>query len=157
MKLTTKIEAILYLKGEPLTLAQIALYAECQRSEANTALIELMSEYGHRESALEIVETTNGYSLQLCAVFQPLLQSLLPAELSLSLLRTLAAIALKEPLLQTELIQLRGSSAYQHVQELTDLGFVKKRPSGRSYELNITDKFHKYFEIDQLPDLDSSE
>lgn len=153
MKLTNKIEAILYLKGEPLTLAQIALYAECQRSEANKAILELMSDYSHRETALEIVETTVGYSLQLRPSFQPLVQSLLPAELSLSLLRTLAAIALKEPILQTELINLRGSSAYQHVQELTNLGFIKKRPSGRSCELYVTEKFHQYFEIDQLPEL----
>jgi len=153
LKLTNKIEAILYLKGEPLTLAQIALYAECQRSEANKAILELMSDYSHRETALEIVETTVGYSLQLRPSFQPLVQSLLPAELSLSLLRTLAAIALKEPILQTELINLRGSSAYQHVQELTNLGFIKKRPSGRSCELYVTEKFHQYFEIDQLPEL----
>jgi segregation and condensation protein B len=153
LKLTSKIEAILYLKGEPVTLSQIVLYAGCQRVEASEAILELMSEYGHRESALEIVETNIGYSLQLRPSFAPLIQSLLPAELSSSLLRTLAAIALKQPLLQSELIILRGNSAYEHVKDLIEQGFVKKRPSGRSFELLITEKFHQYFEIDQLPNL----
>jgi len=153
LKLTNKIEAILYLKGEPVSLNQLALYAGCQRSQANEAIVELIAEYGHKESALEIVETSAGYSLQLRTSYQGLIQSLLPAELSTSLLRTLAAIALKQTILQSELIELRGSSAYQHVQELISLGFIKKKSAGRSFELSITDKFHQYFEIDQLPEI----
>jgi len=153
LKLTNKIEAILYLKGEPLTLNQLALYADCQRSQANEALVELIAEYGHRESALEIVETGDGYSLQLRAAYQSLVQTLVPSELSTSSLRTLAAIALKQSILQSELIELRGTSAYQHVQDLISLGFIKKRKNGRSFELSITDKFQQYFEIDQLPEI----
>ena len=67
-------------------------------------------------------------------------------------LRTLAAIALKHPLLQTDLIEWRGSSAYQQVSELVELGFIRKRPQtdGRSYWLEVTDKFHQYFEIESL-------
>ncbi|MGC1392756.1 MAG: SMC-Scp complex subunit ScpB, partial [Coleofasciculaceae cyanobacterium] len=53
---------------------------------------------------------------------------------------------------QTDLIELRGSGAYQHVQELIELGFVHKRrqTDGRSYWLQVTDKFHQHFELDQL-------
>ena len=75
----------------------------------------------------------------------------MPAELGVGTLRTLAVIALKHPLVQTDLIELRGSSAYQHVQELVELGLVRKRKQteGRSFWLEITDKFHQYFETDQ--------
>jgi segregation and condensation protein B len=68
-------------------------------------------------------------------------------------LRTLAAIALKKGIAQTELVELRGSGAYQHVQELVELGFVRKRrqPESRSYWLQVTDKFFQYFQLDQLP------
>ena len=64
----------------------------------------------------------------------------------------MAAIAIKYPLLQTDLIEMRGSSAYQQVGELVELGFIRKRPQadGRSYWLEVTDKFHQYFEIDKL-------
>jgi segregation and condensation protein B len=151
-KLATKIEAILYLKGQPLSLAEIAELAGYDRAEAEEAIIELMSDYAHRDSALEVVETPRGYSLQLRAAFDNLLQDLVPAELGTGALRTLAAIALKSPILQTDLIDLRGSSAYQQVQELVELGFVRKRrqTNGRSYWLEVTDKFHQYFEIESL-------
>ena len=153
MKLATKIEAILYLKGQPLSLAEIAELGECDRDEAEEAMIELISSYAHRDSALEVVETPTGYSLQLRSTFNNLIQSLIPAELGTGSLRTLAAIALKNPILQSDLIDLRGSSAYQQVHELVELGFVRRRrqSNGRSYWLEVTDKFHQYFEIDQLP------
>ena len=154
LKLSNQIEAILYLKGQPTSLAEIAEYAQCSCERAQEALIELMTDYAHRESALEVVETPTGYSLQLRACCQGLLENLVPAELGTGTLRTLAAIALKNPLLQSDLINLRGSGAYQHVNELVELGFIRKRrqEEGRSYWLEVTNKFHQYFEIDQLPD-----
>ncbi len=151
-RLATKIEAILYLKGQPVPLTEIAQLAQCEIETVEDAMIELMNDYAHRDSALEVIETQTGYCLQLREVFQQLIDSLVPAELGTGTLRTLAAIALKNPILQTDLIQLRGSSAYQHVQELVSLGFVRKRRQneGRSFWLEVTDKFHQYFEINQL-------
>lgn len=146
------IEAILYLKGQPLSIDEIVEYAGSERAEVEEALMELMSDYAHRRSALEVVETPTGYSLQLRETYQNLTNQLVPAELGVGALRTLAVIALKNPILQTDLINLRGSSAYQQVQELIELGFVRKRrqEEGRSYWLEVTDTFHQYFEIDQL-------
>ncbi|MCW6038341.1 SMC-Scp complex subunit ScpB [Spirulina subsalsa FACHB-351] len=151
-RLATQIEAILYLKGQPMTLAAIAEQMGCRAKDIKDALLELMDDYAHRDSALEIVETPSGYSLQLRETFQHFMHHLVPAELGTGALRTLAAIALKSPILQTDLIDLRGSSAYQQVQELVQLGFVRKRrqAEGRSYWLEITSKFHQYFEVDEL-------
>jgi segregation and condensation protein B len=152
VRLATRIEAILYIRGQSLSLAEIGDCAGCDRASAEEAIVELMDDYAHRDSALEVVETSTGYSLQLRSTFHNLLQGLVPAELGIGALRTLAAIALKNPILQTQLIDLRGSNAYQHVQELVELGFVRKRrqANGRSYWLEVTEKFHQYFEIDQL-------
>ncbi|MDB9315130.1 SMC-Scp complex subunit ScpB [Spirulina sp. CS-785/01] len=151
-RLATQIEAILYLKGQPMSVAAIAEYAGCSRQQAKDALLELIDDYAYRDSALEVIKTPSGYSLQLRATFQALMQHIVPAELGIGALRTLAAIALKCPLLQTELIELRGSTAYQHVQELVNFGFIRKRrqAEGRSFWLEVTDKFHQYFEIDEL-------
>ncbi|MFP4134945.1 MAG: SMC-Scp complex subunit ScpB [Halothece sp.] len=149
-RLATKIEAILYLKAQPLSLKELSEYSERDRAEVEDAILELMSDYAHRDSALEVVETPNGFCLQLRSTYQNILQDLVPAELGVGALRTLAAIALKTPIRQTDLIELRGSSAYQQVQELVELKLVKKRPEGRSYWLEVTEKFYQYFEIDDL-------
>jgi segregation and condensation protein B len=82
-------------------------------------------------------------------------QTIIPVELGLGALRTLAAIALHNPILQSDLINLRGSGVYQHVPELVELGFVRKRrdSDSRSYSLQVTPKFHQYFQIEQLPQI----
>ena len=152
-KLASVIEAILYLKGRPLEISHLAEHAGCDREMAEEGLMELMNEYAHRESALEIVETKDGYCLQLKSGFRHLVDTLIPLDLGVGALRTLAAIALRGPIAQTDLIDIRGSGAYQHVNELVTLGFVRKRrqADGRSFWLQVTNKFHQHFEIDDLP------
>jgi segregation and condensation protein B len=163
MNLATKIEAIIYIKGRPVSTEEIfsclhqqdlasSKMSPSDRALVEDGLIELMNDYAHRNSALEIVETEAGYSLQLKNEYEYLLTELVPAELGKGALRTLAAVALKNPILQTELIDLRGSSAYQQVAELVNLGFIRKREQadGRSYWLEVTNKFHQYFEISDL-------
>jgi segregation and condensation protein B len=154
-KLATQIEAILYLKGKPLSVSDIAEYAGCDRAAAEEGLMELIEDYARRDSALEVVETPTGYSLQLRSGFGDLVHRLIPLELGVGALRTLAAIALHNPIAQNQLVELRGSSAYQHVQELVEQGFVRKRrqPDSRSSLLQLTEKFHQYFQVEQLPQL----
>jgi segregation and condensation protein B len=155
LKLATKIEAILYLRGQPVSLSEIGEIAGQDLMEVEEALLDLMNDYAHRDSALEVVETPTGYSLQLRSSCQSMVDTLIPAELGTGCLRTLAAIALKQPVLQTDIIELRGSTAYQQIQELVELGFVRKRrqEEGRSYWLEVTEKFYQYFEISEMSQL----
>jgi segregation and condensation protein B len=153
--ISKKIEAILYLKGQAITIAEIAEILVCDQATAEEGLIDLIAEYAHRESALEIAETDGGFALRLREEFADLVQKLVPSDLGRGALRTLAAIALKNPITQSELVELRGSGAYPQIQELVEQGFVRKRrqSDGRSYWLQVTEKFHQYFEIDDLSKL----
>ena len=154
--LKQKVEAVLYLKGQPMNLAAIADALGCEIEDAEMGLIDLISEYAHRDSALEIVETDVGFALRLRSEFEDLVHKLIPVDLGRGTLRTLAAIALKKNIVQSELIDLRGAGAYQHVQELVEQGFVRKKrqaEGGRSSILQVTTKFHQYFEIDELTKL----
>jgi segregation and condensation protein B len=78
---------------------------------------------------------------------------MIPPEIGTGALRTLAAIAIKGSISQTDLVELRGSGAYQHVQELVAVGFVRKRrqQGNRSSLLQVTDKFHRTYELNDLP------
>jgi segregation and condensation protein B len=151
--LASQIEAILYLKAQPLPIPKIAEYARTDRDAVEESLIELMASYAQRDSALEVVETSEGYCLQLRESFHSLVQTLIPVDLGVGALRTLAAIALTGSMSQTDLIELRGSGAYDHVRELVELGFVRKKrqTEGRSYWLQVSDKFYQYFQVDKLP------
>ncbi|MGB3402811.1 MAG: SMC-Scp complex subunit ScpB [Microcoleaceae cyanobacterium] len=153
MSLIAKIEAILYLKGEPLELKEIVERVQADRKVVKLALTQIMSDYAQRETALEVIEIKGKYTLQLRETYRELIDTLIPPELGVGALRTLAAIALNKGMAQTQLVELRGSGAYQQVQELVEQGFIHKRKQAetRSYWLQVTKKFHQYFQVDQLP------
>jgi segregation and condensation protein B len=155
LSLPARLEAILYLKGRPLSLGDLAEIAGVGRDQAELALITLMADYAHRDTALEIHQEGQTYSLQLRSSLGDLVQDLLPIDLSTAALRTLATIALKKRILQSDLVELRGSGAYDHIKELLAQGFIERRrqSEGRSYWLSLSEKFHRTFQVqaDDLP------
>jgi segregation and condensation protein B len=146
-----RLEAILYLKGRPMSLGELAALTGMDRDSVELALIRLMTDYAHRDTALEIFQDGQTYSLQLRQGLSDLVQVLLPVDLSTAALRTLATIALKKRILQSDLVDLRGSGAYDHIKELLAQNFIerKRQSDGRSYWLTLSEKFHRTFAIDQ--------
>jgi segregation and condensation protein B len=149
LSLPARIEAILYLKGRSLTLGELAEISGVNRDAVEMGLITLMADYAHRDTALEIRQEGQRYSLQLRDGLGELVQSLLPVNLSTAALRTLATIALKKRILQSDLVELRGSGAYDHIKELLAQNFIerKRQSEGRSYWLTLSEKFHRTFAI----------
>ena len=133
--LATRLEAILYLKGRPVSIAELTELADVDRKSVEEALVALTAAYAQRESALEIIQQNGRYGLQLRAGLGDLVQDLLPVNLSTATLRTLATIALKKRILQSELVDLRGSGAYDHIKDLMAQEFIERRrqSEGRSY------------------------
>ena len=152
LSLPARLEAILYLKGRPLSLAELAELAGLERDAAELALITLMADYAHRDTALEIHQEGQRYSLQLRDGLGDLVQNLLPVDLSTATLRTLATIALKKRILQSDLVELRGSGAYDHIKDLLAQNFIERRrqSEGRSYWISLTEKFHRTFAVQGL-------
>jgi segregation and condensation protein B len=149
LSLPARLEAILYLKGRPLSLGELAELAGVDRDAAELGLITLMADYAHRDTALEVRQEGRRYSLQLRDGLAGLVQNLLPVDLSTATLRTLATIALRKRILQSELVELRGSGAYEHIKELLAQNFIERRrqSEGRSYWLSLSEKFHRTFAI----------
>ena len=151
--LTSRIEAILYLKGRPISLSELAELARDEQDQVRTAIAMLTTSYAQRDTALEVVEQSGRYCLQLRPALADLVKNMLPVNLSTATLRTLATIALKKRILQSDLVDLRGSGAYDHIKELLAQDFIERRrqSDGRSYWLTLSEKFHRTFSV--LPDL----
>ena len=151
--LASKIEAVLYLKGRPIGLKELAELARDEPEQVLAALATLTASYAQRDTALEAVEQSGRYCLQLRPALADLVKNMLPVNLSTATLRTLATIALKKRILQSELVDLRGSGAYDHIKELLAQDFIERRrqSEGRSYWLTLSEKFHRTFSV--LPDL----
>ena len=145
----TKIEAVLYLKGKPISKKTISELTNSDINSVNEAIKQLSDKYSHSSSALEIISNNSLISLELKHSLNEYVEDLLPAELRTAVLRTLAIIAIKKKILQSDLIILRGSSAYDHIKELIEKKFINKRKQkdGRSYWLSLSDKFFQTFAV----------
>ena len=148
-QLKARIEAVLFTTAQALSIKEIAdILNEEDVDKVEEAMLELIMDYASREGALEI-DDENGYILQVKEEHMDIVEKLCPVELKPAVLRTLSVIALKEPIRQTDLKELRGSNAYEHVQELLEKGLISltKDKNGRSYNLKTTPKFAEYFKL----------
>ena len=147
--LKSRIEAVLFTTAKVLQIEDIAQILETDDVEAvEEAMLDLIMDYATRDGALEI-DDENGYILQVKQEHLDIVEKLCPVELKPPVLKTLTVIALKEPIRQSLLKDLRGSNAYEHVQELLEKGLISrhKDKNGRSYNIKTTPKFAEYFKL----------
>jgi segregation and condensation protein B len=142
-----RIEAVLFMTGKALSVQDIAEMIEAPYEETEFALMELMGDYNFREESSLEIDDTDGYILQVKEEYGDMVNKMMPLEMSAAELRTLSAIAIKAPVLQSDLIEWRGSVAYDHIANLLKRKLITKRREGRSYILNITRNFHEYFKL----------
>lgn len=147
--MVTRVEAVLYLKGRPISKKNLSEIIHTDINSIDFALKELKEKYSNPKSAIELNQVNNLYCLELKSTLNEFVEDLLPSELRTSELRTLATIAIKKKILQSDLIILRGSGAYDHIKELTNKNFINKRKQkdGRSYWLSLSEKFFQTFAV----------
>jgi len=147
--LVTKVEAVLYLKGRPITKKDLSVITDSDINSINDAIKDLKNKYSDPCSALELNEVNSSFCLELRSNLNDFVEDLLPSELKTSELRTLATIAIKKKILQSDLILIRGSGAYDHIKELLEKKFIVKRrqKDGRSYWLSLSEKFFQTFAV----------
>ena len=148
MTLKSKIEAVLFVTAKAMQVSEIAEILKEDELLVEDALLELIMDYSARDGALEI-DDEQGYILQVKEEHKDIVEKLCPVELKPSVLKTLTIIALKEPIRQAYLKELRGATAYEHIQELLQKGLISrtKDKNGRSYNLKTTPKFAEYFKL----------
>ena len=147
-QLKSRIEAVLFVTAKALSVEEIAAYLDVEAEQAEEAVLELIMDYSSRDGALEI-DDENGYILQVKQEHLDIVEKLCPVELKPPVLKTLTVIALKEPIRQSLLKDLRGSNAYEHVAELLEKGLISrhKDKNGRSFNIKTTTKFAEYFKL----------
>lgn len=151
MSAKNKIEAALFMSSKPLSFTELHEIAKTNVSELREALNELISEYSERDSALEIKESSLGYQLKVKKEYEGSVSRYAQkSEFGRSMLKTLALIAYKQPIKQSEVIKYRTNSAYNDVKELEEKGFISRQPEGRSYIVRTTKKFTEYFGEDPV-------
>jgi len=142
------IEAALYAVDRPLTLDELReILGTSSETYARKLMEELIAEYGKKGGPLVLTETSKGtFSLRLREEYMPKLEKMVPkAKLSRGALKTLAMIAYKQPVYQARLADVQGSRVYDHVKQLTALGFVESKHFERTRVLRTSRRFAGYF------------
>jgi len=140
------IEASLYAAGRPLTIEEISTKLELPKKEVEALVNEVAFDYLERSTALVIAQIGDRYQMQIKPEYTEKVSKFAKGgAIAERYLRTLTVIALKQPVLKSMVIKLRGTGAYEHVKYLIDNGFINAVKKGRSHELTTTDKYADMF------------
>jgi len=140
------IEAALYASGKPLTIEILSTKLDIGKREIEELINELAFDYLDRSTALVIANVGDRYQMQIKPEYTENVSKFAEGgAIAEKYLRTLTVIALKQPILKSLLVKLRGSGAYEHVKYLEDEGLIEGKKKGRSSELTTTDKYAEMF------------
>jgi segregation and condensation protein B len=148
MKDWQRIEAVLFGSGRYLTEEQIVQLSGVSKKNLKKSLDELKKHYVHIDSSLDVFKENESWKLNVKEEYSHIVKNVISeAELSKPLMETLALVAYKSPVFQSEIIDMKGAGAYEYISLLEEKGFITKEKSGRTFKLKITPKFYDYFDI----------
>ena len=158
----SKVEAILFSTGHRISLDEISRLSRSRKEDVLMSLKELQREYDEKQSSLMLAEEGDFWKFAVRDHFIPMVRKIVTeTELSRTMMETLAVIAFKYPILQSDLIKMRTNKAYDHLVELEKSGYITRQKHSRTNLIKLTDKFFRYFDLteeklkDQFKDFDS--
>jgi len=144
------VEASLYVAGRPLELKTLrSITGITSKKKLQSIAHMLADEYRKRDGALEILELEDErLVMQLKSRYVSRVRRLsIRPLLTEGPLRTLSYIAYRQPVPQAKVILVRGSQAYDHINELSRMGLIVKEKFGKSQLLRTTDLFADHFSL----------
>ncbi len=141
-----QIEAALYVAGRPLTVEELSTKLEISKNEVEKLINDVAINYLERSTALVINQVGEGFQMTLKSEYIDKVSKFAKGgAIAERYLRTLTIIALKQPILKSLVVKIRGSGAYEHIKYLLDQGLISAVKKGRSQELSTTDKYAEMF------------
>lgn len=147
--LKNKVEAVLFASGKNTDIEEISrLCREKDNSLIVKALEDLRSDYDKRNCSIVVLQEGTKWKLTVREAYIGIAKRLIAdTELPKTVIETLAVIAWKNPVTQSDVIKIRTNKAYDHIDILEELGFLTRSKHGRTNMIKLTEKFFKYFEL----------
>lgn len=143
------LEAIFFVSGRFLSMQELISISELDSITIQEMINKIKEKYGKKDSALEIVEKNGLWKMDVKKEYSHIINKLATgkSEFSKAEQETLAIIAFKQPIKQSVIIKIRGNKAYDHIKRFAELGLVKKKKTGHTYELSLSGEFYDYFNV----------
>jgi segregation and condensation protein B len=142
------VEAGLYVAGRPLDLKTLGSVISTRSKRKVRKLAQAVVEnYRNRDTALEVLELEGErFVMQLKAEYTDKVRKLATRPLlSAGPLKTLSYIAFRQPIPQTQVVDVRGHHAYGHLRELEDMELIVREGVGRKKMIRTTQFFADFF------------
>ena len=141
-------EAGLYVAGRPLDLKTLAgIVGTRSKKKVKKLAKMLVEDYKKRKTALEILELEEDrFVMQLKAEYTGQVRKLSTRPLlSVGPLKTLSYVAFRQPILQTQVIDVRGNHSYGHLKQLEEMELIAREGVGKNRMLRTTAFFADFF------------
>jgi len=156
-----KLEATFFVSGRFLNMPELISLTDLNPIILRELIGKLQEKYDKKESAIEIIhkksEDGEMWKMDVSQEYSSIINKLATgsSEFSRAEQETLAIIAYKQPIKQSVMIKIRGNKAYDHVKKFTELGLIKKKRTGHTHELSLSDDFYDYFNVESKDGEDS--
>jgi len=148
VNLKKQLEAALFAAGRKMSVDELARLCRATPHVVQQLLQELKAEYEPKDSSLLLMDESDGWKLTIREQYAPIVQKIVSdTELTKTVIETLAVIAWKAPVLQSNVIKVRTNKAYDHIATLEKAGFISREKHGRSQLIKLTERFFKYFDL----------
>jgi len=145
-ELTTILEAIVFGAGRSMSISELSELTDKPKSEIETALHVLSSTIKRRKDcALQLTDVSGRWIFEVRPSLSPYLPESFRADIPQRLLPAAALIAYHQPMRQSQLVDMLGQRAYDHVRDLSNRGLIDRRRDGLTRRLTTTRRFAEYF------------
>jgi segregation and condensation protein B len=158
------IEALIFVSQEPVTLERLAAVVEgLSEAEIQAAVESLVADYAAEGRGIQIIRTGGGWLFATKPAHDREVRRLLQIErknrLSSAGLETLAAIAYRQPVTQSEISAIRGVDSTGALKTLLEKKLIKivgrKKAPGNPLVYRTSEEFLLYLGLDSLDELPS--
>jgi len=141
------IEAALFVSEEPLPLDKISKISGISSKKIlKQFLEEMQNQYQTDLRGIELISSPDGYHFRVKEHLLEKVSHLTPhSDLTGGMLRTLGLIALKQPMMQSDVIKVQGNKAYGYIKKLEKKSLVVAEKFEKTKVLKTTPEFEKYF------------
>jgi len=144
--LSTVLEAILFGAGRSMSLEEFSEMLGEPKGVIHVGLSTLRKEMDQREgTALQITDVSGRWILEVRPEMSAFLPETFRADIPARLLPAAALIAYHQPMQQSQLKDMLGQKAYDHVRDLAAMGLIDRRREGLTRRLTTTRRFAEYF------------
>lgn len=142
-----KLEAVFFVSARFLTMQELISLTDLNPIIIQELIEKLQDKYDAQDSAIEIIEKNSMWKMDVRSQYHNIINKLAggESEFSKAEQETLGIIAFKQPIKQSVIIKIRGNKAYDHIKKFADIGLLKKKKTGHTHELTLSDDFYDYF------------